>query len=457
MDEMDRPAGELHTGGTGGKQVDVQAVSARGIDITRQGRQEAGYIGRAAGDLEPGTPLILAGGFERVLVEEPVSAQGDTREEPVVDDSLQDVDVLGVSVELEKTLVPECVADRSAGLGVGMGIGKLIVGPEGFVLSGRADPSRDVKLLPRDIVPKPVDGCRVFRPSAQRRDIGHPGIHIGGPDRMPDRLRLLEHGPVILEILLGVVDDKRRVGRIGLSPMIVPALVQEEPGQVEILPVAGDSVKLAEPDLDLLVSGKGAPLPRPEGANEQVGIFEGNVEEAALAGRDMVGDGRLIHVADVIELVADPQVRPALRSRARCRVLGVDGARREHVPVRFLGLADDGDEFIQLLPEFLVGIGAKRIGGCLHRLEDVAVVVAFSGVLALYESGRKAKIIRTARLVVQFEKIGNRHGPVGLEARRPELVFQLDLGKIRRPDRIIRLRGQELSAQRKKRKRAQDN
>jgi hypothetical protein len=62
---------------------------------------------------------------------------------------------------------------------------------------------------------------------------------------VPDRLGLLEHRLVILEIFFGVVDDEGRVSRIGLSPVIVSALVQEKAGQVEVLMVSRDSIELA--------------------------------------------------------------------------------------------------------------------------------------------------------------------------------------------------------------------
>ena len=79
-----------------------------------------------------GTAAVSPGRLERILVEEEHAVERDARDEPVVHDPLQDVDILRVAVKKEEPLVPEGVADGRARLGVGR-VGKFIVLAETLV------------------------------------------------------------------------------------------------------------------------------------------------------------------------------------------------------------------------------------------------------------------------------------------------------------------------------------
>ena len=72
---------------------------------------------------------------------------------------------------------------------------------------------------------------------------------------------------------------------------------------------------------------------RPEDFGHQVGVLDRHVEQGALAGRTVVSDCSLVHVADVVQLVAVLDMRPALVARAAGGVGGIDGGL-EPVPAQ---------------------------------------------------------------------------------------------------------------------------
>ena len=181
---------------------------------------------------------------------------------------------------------------------------------------------------------------------------------------MADGLVLLEDGLVVLHVLVGIIDGEGIAGGVALAAEIVAALVEKELGQVEVGPLAGHPVELGQPDLDLLVAGEAAPLVRSgaERAEEKRGVLLGDGQERALSRGLEMGDGRFVHMADVVELVADAEVRPALGTGAGGRMGRVVGPGREEIAVRLLGLGDEGDEIVEGLFR-----GPGRAGGGARR------------------------------------------------------------------------------------------
>jgi len=82
----------------------------------------------------------------------------DAGEKAVVDHALQDIDILGVTVQQEHALVPEGIGDGGAGLQIGRRVRQLVVVAERFALVARTDAAREVHFLRDDIFPKHVDG-----------------------------------------------------------------------------------------------------------------------------------------------------------------------------------------------------------------------------------------------------------------------------------------------------------
>ena len=155
------------------------------------------------------------------------------------------------------------------------------------------------------------------------------------------------------------------------------ALVQEELRLVQVLLLARGEVQLREGHLGDLVAGDDAGLAG-AGAHftdHAVRVADGDVQEVALAGGLPVRHGRLHHMAQVIELVAQLLVvHPALVARPLVRMLGVHRPGRVQVAVRLLGLRHDGDDAVDIRLQFLVRIGLEHVGGAFDGLIDVRVV-----------------------------------------------------------------------------------
>ena len=284
---------QLHLRGAGDEQVDVEAAALVRVDVAGNGGQEAGDVAGAAGAAEPGAALVLAGGLERVRVEERLAVERDAREEAVVERPLHHVDVAGVGVEQEQAVVPVVVADGGAGLVVGAHVGQLVVEAERLAARGGADAAGDVELAADDVLPDAVDGSHVAVVAGEGGDVGHARVHVGRAHGVADRLALL--------------DDRFWCDWLYRRPCGLPSAPRTSSrklGEVQVARVAGHAVELDEPHLGDLVAGPDAPLAGAEGAVEQVRRPERHVEERPLAGRLVVGDGGLVEVAEVVELVA---------------------------------------------------------------------------------------------------------------------------------------------------------
>jgi hypothetical protein len=121
---------------------------------------------------------------------------------------------------------------------------------------------------------------------------------------MADRLGLFQDRPVSLKVPSLVVYGERRVfgELLGIGPLA--AGFQEIAGQVEILGVARQTIKLGQADLDFLMAGVTVPAARAEDGNQQVGILEGDLQKSFLAGSLKIGCRRLLQMADVVQLMA---------------------------------------------------------------------------------------------------------------------------------------------------------
>ena len=85
-------------------------------------------------------------------------------------------------------------------------------------------------------------------------------------------------------------------------------------GEIEIALLAGRAAELDQRQLDLLMAAIAPLLARlaAEDRGDVIGIAAHDVEQLALAGRLVIGDGGLDQVAGAIELVAVAQIGPAL-------------------------------------------------------------------------------------------------------------------------------------------------
>ena len=273
--------------------------------------------------------------------------------------------------------------------------------------------------------------------AAQGGHVGHAGVHVHGPHGVADGLVLLQDGLVVLHVFVAVVDGEGIVGGVAFALEVMPPLVEEELGQFEVGAVSRDPIELGQADFDLLVAGEGPLLARAERANQKVGVLDRDIQEAPLPRSRIMGRGRFIHVADVVEFVADPQVGPAFFSRAGRGMEGIDRPVGVDVSVRLLGLADDEDQDVQPLLEAGVGMEHERVGRGFHDLEDVRVVIALALEGPFHQAAGLAEVVHPPGLLVLVQGEGHRGGAVGLHLRRPENVVDMDPGEGHGLDGII--------------------
>ena len=121
-------------------------------------------------------------------------------------------------------------------------------------------------------------------------------------------------------------------------------LVDEIFGQIEIALFSGGTIKFDQRELDLLVAGIAARLPRsaPEGGGDQIGITAHRVEEFTLPRRVEVRHGGLDQMPGAVKFVVAVKRLPA--------VLGFDvGEVRVEITVGLLGADYEVDQLVEEL------------------------------------------------------------------------------------------------------------
>ena len=170
-------------------------------------------------------------------------------------------------------------------------------------------------------------------------------------------------------------------GPQSLPLRLVAADVEEELGQLEVPLLAGHLVELDQGQFDLLVAAaRPCRLPGPKVASMWSASLTATSRKRPLAGRAVVGHGRLDQVAGAVQLVHRRQVGPPL-ARLDQRVVGVQ------VAVGLLGGGDLGDHVVDGLLQRRVGLVGQRVGGPFEHLVHVGVVEVDPLELAL-ASGR---------------------------------------------------------------------
>ncbi len=153
--------------------------------------------------------------------------------------------------------------------------------------------------------PDRLDCLRVRAIGQERGDIGHAAVHVRGAHRVTDRLALEDDRQVVLAVA-GVSFVLVETPALVASP-----LLKEESRLLEEASVPGDPVQAREPHLHDLVAAHIVPAPGTEDATDQLRIAQGHVEQDPLPGGGVVGAGRLVEVAAVVQLVAHREIGPA--------------------------------------------------------------------------------------------------------------------------------------------------
>ena len=312
-----------------------------------------------------------------------------------------------------------------------------------------------MELLPDDVRPEGVDRLHVRAVARERRDVRHAAVEVSGAHRVPHGLALPRHRQMVLVVrprqshlrlatrhelaLLGEDVRRARAAVRGAAP------VEEVLGELQVARLAGRAVELAEGELDLLVSGHGLELRRAgaERPVDEVGRTDRDVEKRPLPRDLMVGDGRLVHVADVVELVAEVAVAPprgphhaVVRLAVLLPIGEAERAGRVEIAVRLLGLCDQVDQVVQVLLELRVRMRRERVGRTLDDLVDVGVIERDSAERAPVARRRVAEV-RDAGVLALAEVGPHRDEAVRLEARQPEPRRHGDVRHLGGAERIV--------------------
>ena len=106
-----------------------------------------------------------------------------------------------------------------------------------------------------------------------------------------------------------------------------------------------------------------------------LGIALGYVEEFVGACGLVVGAGGVDHVPQVVELMAQYfLLHPTPVARPLMGLLGVDGAGGIQIAVGFLGGGHHVEHAVDVVLQFLVGVGLQYIAGAFYRLVHIGVV-----------------------------------------------------------------------------------
>ena len=101
-----------------------------------------------------------------------------------------------------------------------------------------------------------------------------------------------------------VVDGEARALGVWLTVVLSPALIDEEPRELDVPRVAGRVRELYQRELDLLVAGNVATGLRAEVAVDEIREADGDVQDTPLPRRPIMSDRGLDEMAGVVELVA---------------------------------------------------------------------------------------------------------------------------------------------------------
>ena len=196
-----------------------------------------------------------------------------------------------------------------------------------------------------------------------------------------------------------------------------------------MLALTGQAVEADQRELDLRMAAVAALLarPAPEGFAHVLDIPLQDVEQAAPAGGEVVGDAALEQVAEVVELVVVAEVGPALVGLA----LEVPAVQ---ITVRRLGPLEIVDDGLDLRLYSLVASVRERVGGGLDPFADVGVPEHLDGevVLVAREAQRRRRVGELQRVedsvLGKLDVLaGDGPGQDGLEAFAPEIALEMDI------------------------------
>ena len=268
------------------------------------------------------------------------------------------------------------------------------------------------------MVPQAVQGVRQTLVPGISGHIRHAAVQVhgthgmaGDPGKVPDR-----------ELVLVIDGRPGPVVPVGTVP--VAALVQQPAGEVQVLLFSCHFEQLDQGQLDFLVPRHPVASLRAENGHHMVGETDGHVQQFPLAGRLVIGDGRLRHVTGTVHLVL-VHVLPTVLQPGE----GVIGIQ---VSIGLLGGRELVDPLVTLGLQHRIRLDLQGISHALERLIHVGIVVENTRMLP-FPFRRVLEIPDPAGLVLDLV---DAHGQgdilVDPEPGTPETIVDLHIGKTHR-------------------------
>ncbi len=244
---------------------------------------------------------------------------------------------------------------------------------------------------------------------------------------MSNRAILFNDGDVVLRILA----DQ-------LMPFGISSFVEEILRRPKIFLVSRHSVQFAEPDLNHLMAGNFMAAVWTKSLADKVRILECHVEQVLLAGGQIVSDRGFIQVAGVIQLVAPILLtNPPFFSSGGSVYRVHELSRRVEISILFLRGSDERDDTVKIAVKLLVRMNSERVRRAFDHLEDIRIVELVTSITSGDQTGGLREIVNAAGDFALFEIVRDRHGPVGLDPTRPEIIIDPDVREWNRSYWII--------------------
>ena len=226
---------------------------------------------------------------------------------------------------------------------------------------------------------------------------------------MSKSLRLLDDGKMILKCCAP-----------NSANVAAAAKIKECFRKLKIALLACGAVKLAERKLNLLVAGRSLDLPlaETESAIHEICALDCDIKKRALACHAVIRHSRLIHVANIVKLMAMRDVAPTLRA---CHSVSMtEGASCIEIAVLLLSLGDVADKIIEILLQFRIRMRGQSICRTFDDFVHIGIIVRNAGKALAFALASALEVCDTPSLLTLAKICLDGNDAVGIKTRQPK-------------------------------------
>ena len=160
------------------------------------------------------------------------------------------------------------------------------------------------------------------------------------------------------------------------------------------------------------------PLTETESAIHEICALDCNIKKRTLACHAVIRHSRLVHVANIVKLMAMRDVAPALRA---CHSIGMaEGAGRIEIAVLLLSLGDVADKIIEILLQFRIRMRGQSICRTFDDFVNVGIIVRNAGKALAFALAGALEVCDTPRLLALAKIRLDGNDAIGIKTRQPE-------------------------------------